>query len=162
MANTIVLPPNTAPQTIQGLLPAGAASAVKQDAGLAALASILSALQGTLAVDASALLAGTITTTDTSYATHASAYAQVTVTTTAQTLAQLLGAAVPAWATMAFVKAATGSLHQRADGTAPTATVGYPITAGVDFPLQGAATLAAVQIISGTGSNITVDIEFRG
>lgn len=98
---------------------------------------------------------------DVSNATHTPAYYQVSVTATAATLAALIATSVPSWATMAFITPETGALRYRADGTAPTTSVGQPIAQGQAWPVQGGAALAQMQVISQSGS-VTVSIEFRG
>ncbi|WCT78863.1 hypothetical protein [Novosphingobium humi] len=97
---------------------------------------------------------------DVSFGLKAPAYYQVTVSAAAKTLAQLIGAAVPDWATMAFITPETGSIRYRCDGNAPTATVGQPVGSGQSWPLTGASALAAAQLIA--AADTTVSIEFRG
>jgi hypothetical protein len=98
---------------------------------------------------------------DESYAQHPSAYYQVVATASAQTLAALIGTAIPAWATMAFVTPEGGMVRYRCDGTAPTAAVGQPVQQWQSWPITGAAALAACDIILASGTG-TVSIEFRG
>jgi hypothetical protein len=100
---------------------------------------------------------------DTSYGTHASAYYQVTVTTSAQSLATLIGTAVPSWATLAFVTCeTTGGIRVRCDGTSPTASVGQPLPQGMSWPITGASSLTGCQMISQSASaSMTVSIELR-
>ena len=100
-------------------------------------------------------------TDDVGGATHAAAYFQITVTGTATSLATLIGAAIPSWAAFAFVTPETGAIRYRADGTAPTASVGQPIAQGQSWPMQGLPTLSAASLISQSGS-VTVSVEFRG
>jgi hypothetical protein len=106
---------------------------------------------------------------DVSNATKAHAYAQVTVTTTATLLSTLLttaGApAIPTWALTAFVTPetlGTPALRCRSDGTPPTASIGQPIQGWQNWPVQDYPSLTALQLISATGGNVTVSIEFRG
>lgn len=121
-----------------------------------------SALVGKVGLDQTSP-GSTNATYDTSYATHAPAYAPATATTSAQSLSSLAGS-IPAWATMAFVTAETTAipaLRYRADGTAPTAAAGMPIPGWTAWPIQGAAALAAAQIISATGASVAISVEFR-
>lgn len=97
---------------------------------------------------------------DITYSTNAHAYYQAMVTTSPQTLGELINGAIPAWATMAFITPETGSVRYRCDTTVPAATTGQPIAQGQAWPVQGAASLAALQLIA--AENVTVSIEFRG
>ena len=101
---------------------------------------------------------------DATYSTYAHTYAQVTVTTAAQSLSALVQAAglpgIPTWATMAFITPETGAIRYRCDGTAPTSSVGQPVQAQQSFPIQGATSLSAAQLIA--AASTTVSIEFRG
>ncbi|MGO9744444.1 MAG: hypothetical protein ACLPN5_23565 [Roseiarcus sp.] len=108
-------------------------------------------------------------TYDKSGATRAAQYCQITVTTTATSLSSLLAAAGCAAATStalyAYVTPETSAaiaLRYRADGTAPTASVGEPIGGYQSWPMGGLPTLQAASLISATGANITVDVEIRG
>ena len=115
---------------------------------------------------------------DTSNANYPAQYCQVTVTTTAAGLAALLSAAscaaIPAWATVVFVtpeSVALVALRWRADGTAPSSCTaspgtascqqGQPIFGDAQTPIQGAASIGALQLISPSGSVVT-DINFGG
>jgi hypothetical protein len=100
------------------------------------------------------------TTQDQSYSVKAHAYAQVSVTTAAQALTAL-GVTIPAWATMAFIVPESGALRYRCDGTAPTTSNGMPIAQGQAWPIQGATSLAALQLVAQAGT-VSVSIEFRG
>jgi hypothetical protein len=100
-------------------------------------------------------------TYDVSGATKAETYFQVTVTNAAQTLSAL-GATIPSWAEFVFVTPETGAIRYRCDGTAPTAGVGQPIAQGQAWPVQGLPSLQAASLISQSGSNVTVSLEFRG
>ncbi|MDE2363139.1 MAG: hypothetical protein KGM42_10725 [Hyphomicrobiales bacterium] len=133
---------------------ASPASAGAQSTGNASLASIDGKTP--------ALTNGAVPTSDQSYATHAPAYFQATATNAAQSLASLIGAGVPSWATMAWITPESGAaIRYRADGTAPTASVGQPVALGQSWPLQGAGALSGAQIIS-QGANAVVSIELRG
>lgn len=106
---------------------------------------------------------------DVSNATKAPQYCQVTVTTTAASLASLLStascAAVPSWATLAFVTPETNAepaIRYRADGMAPTGSVGEPVLGWQTWPAQGASALSNLSLISATGANVPVDVEIRG
>jgi hypothetical protein len=103
-------------------------------------------------------MAGVYITDDFSFATLG--YAQVTVTAAAQTLAQLLGTSIPAGAMAVYVTPETGSIRMRADGVAPTTSVGQPIQQLQSWPVSGAAALDAMQIIASTAT--IVSFEFRG
>lgn len=83
-------------------------------------------------------------------------YAQITVTGTAALLSAL--ATIPSWATAVLITPESGSIRYRCDGTAPTASVGQPISSGTSWPVQGAAVIAAMQLIA--SSSTTVSVEF--
>jgi hypothetical protein len=91
-------------------------------------------------------------------------YAQVTVTTTAQTLAELLtaadelGGAIPEGADVVWIQPETTAIRFRADGTAPTSSVGWPIAPEQGWPVGGK--LEAIELIA--ASSVTVNLEFQG
>lgn len=60
---------------------------------------------------------------------------------------------VPPGATMALISVSGATVRWRDDGTAPTASVGMPVTAGQEFQYSGS--LAAIQFI-GTGATLDV------
>lgn len=62
---------------------------------------------------------------------------------------------VPTAATMALISVSGSSVRWRDDGTAPTASIGMPMTAGQEFQYSG--NLTAIQFI---GSGATLDISF--
>lgn len=62
-------------------------------------------------------------------------------------------ASIPANATNAVIAVEGAGIRWRDDGTAPTASVGMPVTNGQTFAYQG--NLAAIQFI-GTGATINV------
>ena len=101
-------------------------------------------------------------TNDTSYATHAPAYYQSNVTSNTATLSTLIANTVPTWATMVYVTPETGGIRYRADGVAPTSSLGQPVAVNQSWPIQSAAALAAAQFISQNSSNVVVSFEFRG
>jgi hypothetical protein len=61
---------------------------------------------------------------------------------------------VPAGADFAYIVAEAQSVRWRDDGTAPTATVGQLLPAGVPLQLSGASVLAAAQFIQATSGAI--------
>ena len=106
---------------------------------------------------------------DISGATKAHVYAQITVTSAATLLSTLLSNAsqttIPAWVQTAFVTPETSGapvLRYRCDGTAPTTSIGQPISGWQSWPIQDYLSLAALQLISTGGGAVTVSIEFRG
>lgn len=62
---------------------------------------------------------------------------------------------VPTGATMALISVSAASARWRDDGTAPTAAIGMPMTAGQEFQYSG--NLAAIQFI---GAGATLDISY--
>ena len=97
---------------------------------------------------------------DVTYSVYAPMYYQAIVTTAAQTLSSLIGVSIPAWATVAFIIPENGTIRYRADGGAPTSTIGMPIYQQQVWTIQGAIALSDAQLIA--GSTTTVSIEFRG
>lgn len=98
------------------------------------------------------------------YDTHAPAYAQISVTTSAQKLSTILlaaGVTFPSWANEVILYPENGAIRYRCDGTDPTTTVGMPIPSSSWWPAQGSAALAAMSLISQSGT-VSVSIEFRG
>ena len=99
------------------------------------------------------------------YDTHAPAYAQISVTTSAQKLSAILSAAglpaIPSWANEVILYPENGGIRYRCDGTDPTAAIGMLIPSGNWWPAQGSTALAAMSLISQSGT-VTVSIEFRG
>jgi hypothetical protein len=74
-------------------------------------------------------------------------YQQVTSTTAAATLASLCtNGVLPAGATRVLL-VPTAQIRIRDDGTAPTATVGYPIAASAEWKYDGNS-LAALRVIN--------------
>lgn len=72
---------------------------------------------------------------------------------TAGTLASATSLTVPAGANMAMIGADTAGVRFRDDGTAPTASVGVLIPAGVAL-FQYTGNLAALQFIAASGSPV--------
>lgn len=109
-------------------------------------------------------------TLDVSNATHAPQYCQITVTTTATSLASLLAtagcAAIPSWATVAYVTpevSNTIALRWRADGTNPTASVGWPVFGySADSSILGYNAVINAVLISATGGSATVSVRIAG
>ena len=102
-------------------------------------------------------------------ASKTAVYCQITVTTTAASLSSLLSAAscaaIPSTALFAFVTPETSTqvaIRYRADGTAPTASVGQLIQGYQSWPMQGINTLNVASLISATGANVTVDVRIGG
>ena len=88
-------------------------------------------------------------------------YCQFTVTSSAQTLAQL-SCTVPARAAYAAIAVETVGARMRDDGTAPTASVGFPLTptsSTVPFYMGYQSNFSAMQFIAQSGSPV-VDILF--
>src|SRR5258706_4123756 len=65
------------------------------------------------------------------------------------------GLTVPAGATMALISVSGATVRWRDDGTAPTASIGMPVTASQEFQYSG--NLSKIQFI-GTGA--TLDISY--
>ena len=82
--------------------------------------------------------------------------------TTAESLATLTGSAVPAGAQYAQMIVNTGSTNVacrwRADGTAPTASVGNLLLAGATFFYEGP--LSTFQIIGTAAGPSTIDVNY--
>ena len=99
------------------------------------------------------------------YDTHTPAYAQISVTTSAQKLSAILLTAglpaIPSWANEVIFYPENGSIRYRCDGTDPTASIGMPVPSSSWWPAQGSAALAAMSLISQSGT-VSVSIEFRG
>ena len=88
-------------------------------------------------------------------------YCQFTVTSSAQSLAQL-SCTVPARAAYAAIAVETVGARMRDDGTAPTASVGFPLTptsSTVPFYMGYQSNFSAMQFIAQSGSPV-VDILF--
>jgi hypothetical protein len=106
---------------------------------------------------------------DKSYATKAPTYCQIVVTATATALSNLLAAAgCSAPASTAYLAYLTPELaasgvvvRYRADGNAPTASVGQPIGGFQAWPIPSAA-FSPLSLISATGASIIVSVEYRG
>lgn len=76
----------------------------------------------------------------------------------ASTLLSSVSGGIPAGATLASLSVETNAVRYRDDGTAPTATVGTPLAAGLSaWPYSG--NLAAIRFIPQTG-NATIDVCF--
>lgn len=95
-------------------------------------------------------------------------YRQVTVTNASQTLAALLGAAIPvkdngAKAKIVRILPESGMIRFRDDGTDPTSTVGYPIFQLQEYEYDGDA-IDTLELIRDTsmGANVTVSLWFLG
>lgn len=108
---------------------------------------------------------------DNSNATKTPQYCQITVTTTATSLASLLAtagcAAIPSWASVAVVTPETSTqtimLRWRADGTAPTASVGDPIFGLTKDPsILGYNAITNAVLISATGASVTTSVRIGG
>lgn len=106
---------------------------------------------------------------DARHETHPGAQPVVVVPTTGATLAELLGGAIPAWATACrlYVGSASGIVYST-DGTpaayaAPDATHGAPLDAADrrGHPIFGAASLAALHLIAMT-ADVKVTVELMG
>ena len=98
------------------------------------------------------------------YDTHAPLYAQISVTAAAQKLSAILlaaGVTFPAWANEVILYPENGSIRYRCDGTDPTASIGMPVPSSSWWPAQGSTALAAMSLISQSGT-VTTSIEFRG
>jgi hypothetical protein len=81
-------------------------------------------------------------------------YQQITSLATAQSLA------VPAGTKLIMITPSGAAVRWRADGTAPTATVGYPLSAGVELRFTGTfASMQALQFIQQSAS-ATLDIAY--
>lgn len=100
---------------------------------------------------------------DNSYSTHAPAYYQVTAANTSASLGSLVGS-IPSWATAVILLPENCSIRYRADGTAPTTSIGMPISSGAPFAIQGNTALSSIQLILSSNAAIgnTVSVEFRG
>lgn len=68
---------------------------------------------------------------------------------------------VPAGAKLALISVSTAAARYRDDGTAPTATVGFPLPITTTTPFVYSGNLATVQFIAQTGSPI-LDICYYG
>ena len=106
---------------------------------------------------------------DKSDATKVVQFCQITVTATATSLSLLLSAAgcnaVPSWAMGAYLTpeaSATIAVRWRADGAAPTASVGQPVYAYEHGLVLGLGSLDALSLISATGASVTVDVMIEG
>lgn len=66
---------------------------------------------------------------------------------------------VPATATWALIVIEGAPVRWRDDGTAPTATVGTPLSVGQTLTLNGAAELAAVRFIQ-QSATATIDVSY--
>jgi len=106
------------------------------------------------AIIAAALLAGTPAAAQTQHPTFLSplAYQQYTSLSTATSLS-----AVPARAATALICVETAAVRWRDDGTAPTASVGMPLSAGQCMQYFGM--LSAIQFIAQSGSPV-LDVSF--
>lgn len=91
-------------------------------------------------------------------------YSQITDLTAARTLIQGGGSAIPAGAKLAYVQAEGGNARWRADGVAPTATVGAILwgTAQMVIASSVFAGAKAIQFINMTGSTAILDITYYG
>jgi hypothetical protein len=78
-------------------------------------------------------------------------YFQASVTGTAQTLTQLIGAAIPAKAKFAYIRTETANVRWRDDGTPPTAATGF-LMATSDMPIWFEESLTALEFIAVSGS----------
>jgi hypothetical protein len=135
---------------------------------LAATLAALSHAQAQTHMDAG----GTVVpgTFDVSNATRAPAYCQIAVTTTATSLAALIVAAgcpaIQPWAGVAYLtpeSSATIALRWRADGIAPTASVGDPIFGNTKDPsVLGYNAIVNAALISATGASVVVDVRIGG
>ena len=115
---------------------------------------------------------GTIANTvfDVSNSTKVLGFCQIVVTTTATSLSSLLSTAgctaIPTAATLAWIlPESTGSgavVRWRSDGITPTSSVGFPIQGWQAWPSQGVPEFTGMQLISATGSSVTVDVQFKG
>lgn len=85
-------------------------------------------------------------------------YYQGNAQASSQLLTALIGASIPAGARVAWIQPENGMVRFRDDLTNPTATVGFPIAAGVSWPY--AANMQALSIISTTGANVVVSVLF--
>lgn len=82
-------------------------------------------------------------------------YCQLSVT--AAVLISTCSGGIPGGATMAYITPETAAIRWRDDGTAPTTTVGYPVSAGNQLAYMG--NLATLQVIAQSGTS-TVNIAF--
>lgn len=78
---------------------------------------------------------------------------------TAGSLGSAVGfASVPASASAALIYVEAGNIRWRDDGTAPTATVGMPVSAGQAFVYSGP--LSAIQFIEQAGQSPIINVTF--
>jgi len=75
-------------------------------------------------------IGGAVLTTDVSTGKASLGFYAITGFTSAKTLAEALGAAIPAEATMALIQAQGQNVRWKDDGTAPTASEGHQLLAG--------------------------------
>ena len=85
------------------------------------------------------------------------AYCQLSISSTATALSACSGG-VPANARYVLIQPETAAIRMRGDGTAPSASVGFPLAIGVALT-YAAAPLSNLQIIAQTGTS-TVDVWF--
>ena len=83
---------------------------------------------------------------------------QYSLSGTAVTVATMAGGSIPAGAVYAIVTPETNAVRWRDDGTAPTASVGFPLAVAQNVTLSELQ-MGSVQFIAQTGT-ATVDIWF--
>ena len=102
---------------------------------------------------------------DVSRTAHAHMQCTLTVTGTATLLTSLWStascASFPSAPQFAFVEPTGGTVWYRTDGTAPTSTTGMEIFQNQAWPIEGRLSVNAMQLISGTGGSIAVNVELR-
>ena len=102
---------------------------------------------------------------DVSRTAHAHMQCTLTVTGTATLLTSLWStascASFPSAPQFAFVEPTGGAVWYRTDGTAPTSTTGIEIFQNQAWPIEGRLSVNALQLISGTGGSIAVNVELR-
>jgi hypothetical protein len=82
-------------------------------------------------------------------------YCQLSVTTAV--LVSTCSGGIPAGATFAWITPETAAIRWRDDGTAPSATVGNPVSAGQQLVYGGL--LASLQVVAQSGT-ATVNVAF--
>ena len=102
---------------------------------------------------------------DVSRTAHAHMQCTLTVTSTATSLTSLWTtascASFPSAPQFAFVEPTGGAVWYRTDGTAPTSTTGMEIFQNQAWPIEGRLSVNALQLISGSGGSIAVNVELR-
>ena len=84
---------------------------------------------------------------------------QLSVTSGAAVLLSACSGGIPANTRVAYITSETAAIRWRDDGTAPTTTVGYPLSSGGAQLVYSAAPLSALQMIAQSATT-TVDVAF--